>query len=183
MHRIGFVIVGLSLAGATALAQSGTQPAAAAQQAPGATAKAQLKDAKGQDVGEVTLRETPQGVLMQVTLRNVEPGVKAFHIHDVGRCEGPTFQSAGPHFNPSKRQHGIVASSGAHAGDLPNVHVPESRSASVEVLASGLKLAAGDGGLLDANGSAVVLHAKADDYATDPSGNAGDRVACGVVTK
>jgi superoxide dismutase, Cu-Zn family len=183
MTRIHWLGVCLALAGSVALAQSGAQPATGAQPAAGASAKAQLKDAKGQDVGEVTLRETKEGVLLQVQLRNVEPGVKAFHVHDVGRCEAPAFQSAGPHFNPGKHQHGLMASGGAHAGDMPNVHVPESRMLSVEVLAPGVTLSSGAQSLLDANGSAVVLHAKADDYATDPSGNAGDRVACGVVTK
>jgi Cu-Zn family superoxide dismutase len=148
-----------------------------------ATATAKLKDAQGQDVGAVQLRNTPEGVLLTIELESVEPGVKAFHIHDAGRCDAPTFHSAGPHFNPEKQPHGLLPPAGAHAGDLPNIHVPETGMASVELLATGVTLADGERSLLDANGSALVLHAKPDDYASDPAGNAGDRVACGIVIR
>jgi Cu-Zn family superoxide dismutase len=165
-----------------AMAQSNTEPRPSGTNAP-ATATAQLKDAKGQAVGQVKMRETPQGVLLNVELKSVDPGVKAFHIHDAGSCEPPAFQSAGPHFNPAKQPHGLLAPAGAHAGDLPNIHVPETGNLSVEVLATGVSLSSGERSLLDANGSAIVVHAKPDDYASDPAGNAGDRVACGVVTR
>ena len=184
MNRTGVVVIYLAVAGVIACAQSSSAPAeSTGPKGASASATAQLKDAKGQSVGQVKMRETAEGVLLQVELKSVEPGVKAFHIHEAGRCDAPTFQTAGPHFNPEKEAHGLLAQSGAHAGDLPNIHVPESGSASVEVLAHGVTLASGERSLLDANGSAVVLHAKADDYASDPAGNAGDRVACGIVTK
>jgi superoxide dismutase, Cu-Zn family len=149
-----------------------------------ATGKAMLQDAKGQPVGSVDLKETSTGVLLTVDLKNVAPGVKAFHIHDAGSCQPPKFDSAGPHFAPDKTAHGLLNAKGPHNGDLPNVHVPESGVLSFEVLAPGVTLGKDPKtSLFDANGSALVLHSKADDYATDPSGNAGDRIACGVVTK
>jgi Cu-Zn family superoxide dismutase len=159
--------------------------AAQAAQSPSASpgAKATINDAKGQSIGEATLFDTSEGVLIKADLKNVPPGVKAFHIHDAGKCEGPTFQSAGPHFAPEKKSHGLLNPSGPHAGDLPNIHVADSGSLSIEVLAHGVTLKPGPASLLDANGSAIVLHAKADDYASDPAGNAGDRVACGVITR
>jgi Cu-Zn family superoxide dismutase len=179
MNRVVFAFICLAAGGAAVYAQGERHPASS--QAP--TATAQLKNGKGERIGEVKLRDTPNGVLLQVELESVEPGVKGFHIHDVGRCEAPAFQSAGPHFNPTRESHGLLASSGAHAGDLPNIHVPETGMASVEVLASGVTLAPGERSLLDANGAAVVLHANADDYASDPAGNAGDRIACGVIAR
>jgi Cu-Zn family superoxide dismutase len=180
MFRTSVAFICLALASTSVPAQSTSQPQPSTQ---AARASAQLKDAKGQPVGQVQIRETPEGVLLSVELTGVEPGVKAFHIHDAGRCEAPTFQSAGPHFNPEKQPHGLLEPPGAHAGDLPNIHVPETGEASVEVLAQGVTLSQGQASLLDANGSALVLHAKPDDYASDPAGNAGDRVACGIVSR
>lgn len=178
MNRISVAVGCALLSASLAAAQAGQGTKAA----PGA--KATLKDAKGQTVGEVTFREAQNGVLMSVDLRNVPPGDKAFHIHDVGKCEPPTFQSAGPHFAPMKTQHGLLNPAGPHQGDLPNIHVPQSGSVSVEIFAPGVTLKEGaPTSLFDANGSAVVLHAKPDDYTTDPAGNAGDRVACGEVTR
>jgi Cu-Zn family superoxide dismutase len=150
----------------------------------GGTAKATLQDAKGQSVGTATLKETTHGVLLTVDLKNVPPGVKAFHIHDAGSCQPPKFDSAGPHFAPAKNAHGLMNPKGPHNGDLPNIHVPESGMLSFEVLATDVTLGKDPKtSLLDANGSALVIHMKADDYATDPSGNAGDRIACGVIAK
>jgi Cu-Zn family superoxide dismutase len=150
---------------------------------PKADAAADLKDASGRNVGRVTMQETPEGVLMRIQLENLEPGVKAFHVHETGTCEAPAFQSAGGHFNPTEEHHGLLPPKGAHAGDLPNVHIPDTGMLTVEYLATGLTLAAGDRSLFDTDGSAVVVHAAADDYVSDPAGNAGGRIACGVVKK
>jgi Cu-Zn family superoxide dismutase len=128
------------------------------------------------------LRETPGGVLISVDLRGVPPGVHAFHVHATGKCDPPGFQSAGGHFAPGGTHHGLAAQEMPHAGDLPNVHVPDSGSLSFEVLAP-VTLGPGDRSLFDADGAAVVLHATADDYASDPAGNAGARIACGIVTR
>jgi superoxide dismutase, Cu-Zn family len=175
---------------APARAQSGTSPAApAAASVPApamaeVTAVAELKNAQGQKLGDATLRETPGGVLIEVKLSKVPAGAHAFHIHDAGKCEGPAFTTAGGHFNPDGKKHGLMAAAGAHAGDLPNVHVPESGTLAFEFLAAGVNLKAGDArSAFDANGAALVLHAKADDYKTDPAGAAGDRLACGVIEK
>jgi len=182
MYRAGYAFTCLAFACTAVMAQSKPEQGATAAR-PQASATATLKDGKGKEVGAAQLRETPQGVLLTIELKGIEPGVKAFHIHDAGRCEGPTFQSAGPHYNPEKHPHGLLTAGGAHAGDLPNIHVPETGIASVEILATGVTLGQGERSLLDANGSALVLHAKADDYTSDPAGNAGDRMACGIVNR
>jgi superoxide dismutase, Cu-Zn family len=142
-----------------------------------------LKDAQGKTLGEVTLRESSAGVLLKLDLLNVPSGPHALHIHTVGKCEAPDFMTAGGHFNPTAMKHGLLATGGPHAGDMPNQFVPADGKLSVEVLDPNVTLAAGAKSLFDADGSAVVLHATADDYTTDPAGNAGGRIACGVVTK
>ena len=147
------------------------------------TAKASLKDAGGKDVGTVNLTQTPHGVLLKLSLKGVPAGEHAFHIHAVGKCE-PPFTSAGGHFNPGSKKHGMAAADGPHAGDMPNLYVPASGELVVEIANPMISLVKGQpNSLFDADGSAIIIHAGADDYKTDPTGNAGDRIACGVITK
>ena len=145
-------------------------------------AKAELKDAQGQTVGTVVLTDTPHGVLIHATLTNVPAGIHAFHIHQTGTCEAP-FASAGGHFNPGTKQHGITNPMGMHAGDMPNIEVPAGGRLTFDVLDPSVTLAAGPSSVFDADGSALVIHAGPDDYKTDPAGNAGARIACGVITR
>jgi len=151
-------------------------------QAP-ATASATINDAMGKAVGTATLRETGSGVLIKADLMGVPPGTHAIHVHTVGKCDAPMFMTAGGHFAPGMTKHGLLAPGGPHAGDLPNLYVPADGKLSIEILEPNVTLAPGPRSLLDADGSAIVLHATADDYMTDPAGNAGGRIACGVVTK
>jgi Cu-Zn family superoxide dismutase len=148
------------------------------------TVKVKILNAERQDVGEATITETPAGVVVTLTLeekaRGLAPGVHAFHIHAVGKCE-PPFTSAGGHYNPEGRKHGFLAKDGKHAGDLPNIHVPENGRLTAEFLVTGVTLKQGKNRLIDEDGSALVIHAKKDDYRTDPAGDAGDRIACGVI--
>jgi Cu-Zn family superoxide dismutase len=143
-------------------------------------ANAQLKDASGKAVGDIDLVQTPSGVLLKIAIKGLQPGERAFHIHAVGKCE-PPFESAGGHFNPRQHKHGMLSGAG-HAGDMPNLHVPQSGELSVEVMNTAVTLEKGKpNSLFDNDGSSIVIHAKADDYKSDPAGNAGDRVACGVI--
>lgn len=143
-------------------------------------ATAQLKDSSGIAVGDADLVQTDAGVLIKLQLNGLKPGEHAFHIHAVGKCEAP-FESAGAHFNPNHQKHGMMSGEG-HAGDMANLHVPQNGDLSVEVLNREVTLEQGKpNSLLDADGSSLVIHAKADDYQTDPAGNAGDRIACGVI--
>jgi Cu-Zn family superoxide dismutase len=147
------------------------------------TAEVHLQNADSESVGKVMLRDTPHGVLMELDLTNLPPGEHAFHIHEKGQCK-PPFETAGGHLNPTSRQHGFEATTGAHAGDLPNLTVSADGTVKVEVLARDVRLTDASGkGLLDADGSSLVVHAKADDHKTDPAGNSGDRIACGIVAR
>ena len=145
------------------------------------TASAVLRDASGKEVGAATFTVTPSGVLISLDLTAVPPGEHGFHVHTTGKCEPPDFKSAGPHFNPDQTKHGFMTPEGPHAGDLPNLHVPADGKLQVEVLEPNVTLS-GEAPLLDADGSALVIHAGADDYKTDPAGNSGNRIACGVIT-
>jgi Cu-Zn family superoxide dismutase len=172
------VSLAISVAAALALAS----PALAEDKAsPAEKASSVLKDVNGKEVGRATLTATPSGVLVSLDLTSVPPGEHAFHIHAVGKCDPPDFKSAGPHFNPDETKHGLMNPEGPHAGDMPNLHVPADGKLQVEVLNPTVTLSA-ESALLDNDGSALVIHAGADDYMTEPAGNAGDRIACGVVT-
>jgi len=146
------------------------------------TARADLHNEQGKKVGTATLEETPHGVLISLDLDGMSPGTHALHIHEVGKCE-PPFKSAGGHFNPTEKKHGMLSTAGMHAGDLPNINVPESGKLKVDVFATGVTLGSGKNGLFDGDGSSLVIHAAPDDYKTDPAGEAGARVACGVIMK
>jgi Cu-Zn family superoxide dismutase len=143
-------------------------------------ASAVLKDASGKEVGSATFTSTPSGVLINLDVTALPAGDHAFHIHAVGKCEPPKFESAGPHFNPDQTKHGLMNPQGPHAGDMPNLHVGEDGKVKIEVLNPGVSLST-EMALLDEDGAAIVVHAGADDYQTDPAGNAGDRIACGVI--
>jgi Cu-Zn family superoxide dismutase len=142
-------------------------------------AGAELKNQAGESVGSVTLTQTPHGTLMHAKLMNLPAGAHAFHVHAVGKCEAP-FKSAGGHYNPSGAKHGIMNADGKHAGDMPNVHVPDSGALEIEVLAAAVSL---NDDLFDADGAAIVMHEGPDDYMSDPAGAAGPRIACGVIVK
>lgn len=146
------------------------------------TARAELKDADGKTVGEAVLEQSGSDVRITASFTGLSPGTRAFHIHEVGKCE-PPFESAGGHFNPAGKQHGKNNPQGPHAGDLPNLEVPANGRVKVEATATGASLGPGKNGLLDADGSALVVHEGADDYKSDPAGNAGKRIACGVIRR
>jgi Cu-Zn family superoxide dismutase len=150
--------------------------------APGDKATAQMKDRGGKTVGTIALIETPLGMLLTGDLTQLPPGPHGFHAHAVGRCE-PPFTSAGGHFNPNNRKHGFHDAAGSHAGDLANLHASADGKAVVDTFAAGLTLSGGPRSLLDQDGTSLVIHAKIDDYKSDPAGDSGDRIICGVVVK
>jgi Cu-Zn family superoxide dismutase len=141
-----------------------------------------LVNAGGQIVGSVRAWQTTGGVTFRVDATGLPHGIHGIHVHSVGRCDPPDFASAGPHWNPLGRKHGLNNPAGPHAGDLPNVTVAANGVLGDTVTLSGASLTAtGAGALLDADGAALVIHAAADDNLTDPSGNSGPRIACAVI--
>lgn len=157
--------------------------ASAATQSETSAARADLTDAKGQTVGTVTLQETGDGVRLTASVTGLPPGTHGIHFHAKGQCQAPKFESAGDHFNPAGREHGLQNPRGPHAGDLPNLEVRSDGTGRLDHVTRGITLKPGAASVLDADGTAVVVHAKPDDQVGNPSGNSGDRIACGVVTK
>lgn len=139
-----------------------------------------MKNASGGNVGVATLTDTPHGVLIEIDFAGMPPGIHAMHIHETGKCD-PPFTSAGGHLNPEGKKHGFENPEGYHAGDLPNVVIAADGSAKIQIFAAHTHLRSGPTQLFDADGSALVVHAAADDHKSDPAGGAGDRIACGVL--
>ena len=148
----------------------------------GERAAAPLRNAEGQVLGMAIFTQEAQGVRVSVTVKGLSPGEHGIHIHSVGKCEPPDFLSAGPHFNPTNKKHGLTNPEGPHAGDLPNLVVSEDGSAVYEHITDRVTLTPGELSLFDEDGSSLVIHAGPDDQMTDPAGNSGARVLCGVIT-
>jgi len=164
---------------AAASAQSGAQ-----QAQPQPMATAQFQDAQGRPAGQARLIQTPAGVLIEAELRGLPPGEHAFHIHETGRCDAAGgFASAGGHYAPREHKHGYLVEGGPHAGDLPNQFVGQDGVLRAHVLNPNVTLGSGEATLFDADGSALVVHAGVDDYRSQPSGDAGGRLACGVIQR
>lgn len=146
-------------------------------------ARAELRNAQGEKVGRATLTEVKGGVRIALEVSNLPPGVHAFHIHAAGKCEPPEFKSAGAHFNPYGKKHGAKNPEGKHAGDLPNLTVGADGKGRAKVVEKLVTLGSGKGSLFQPGGTSLVIHADPDDEMTDPAGNAGARIVCGVIMK
>jgi Cu-Zn family superoxide dismutase len=147
------------------------------------SAHADIDNAMGQKIGTAKITPMKGGVEIDARVADLPQGTHAIHIHTVGKCEGPAFTTAGGHFNPEMKKHGKDNPDGAHAGDLPNFDVGANGKAHIKTMAMGVTLADGPTSLFHDGGTALVIHAMADDYKTDPAGNSGPRIACGVIEK
>ena len=146
-------------------------------------AHADIVNAQGEKIGTAAFSQTDPGVAIKVDVSSLPAGTHGIHIHTVGKCEGPDFKTAGGHLNPDMKKHGTENPDGPHAGDMPNFEVGSDGQAHTTIIAKGVTLGSGPNSLFHDGGTAIVIHEKADDYKTDPSGNSGNRIACGVVQK
>lgn len=173
MRALALGLALLMLAGCASMSPSATS----------ITATAELRNVSGQPVGTAMFTQVDSIVRIVIEAQGLPSGIKGVHIHEVGACEGPTFSSAGGHFNPLGKQHGSLNPQGPHAGDLASITVGADGKGRMETTTELITLGTGASSLFDANGSALVIHAAPDDFRTDPTGNSGARIACGTISK
>jgi len=171
LHKSLTLMAAVFLAGTLSAADAGRK-----------SATAELKDANGQTVGHAKFKQGKNAVLLTVTATNLPAGEHAIHVHAVGKCEAPDFKTAGGHFNPENKKHGLLNPEGHHAGDMANFRVRASGKGAYRATLPGVTLeGSGANSLFHEGGTALVVHEKADDMMTDPAGNAGTRIACGPI--
>jgi superoxide dismutase, Cu-Zn family len=147
------------------------------------SAHADIVNAQGNKIGTAVFHSSGTGVRIEVNVSQLPPGTHGIHIHNVGKCEGPDFTSAGPHLNPTSKHHGKDNPEGPHAGDLLNIEVKTDGNVKASLLDPNVTLGPGLNSVFHEGGTSLIIHAAADDYKTDPAGNSGARIACGLITK
>lgn len=173
--------IGLGALGLMLMHSACGLPAASANPATGPV-NVDIVNSKGQAVGKAVLTQQDNGVRIHIEASKLPPGVHGIHFHETGKCGTPDFKNAGAHFNPGKKQHGFHNPKGFHAGDLPNITVKDDGTVVADLVSNQVSLVKGQpNSLIKKGGSALVIHEQADDYKTDPAGNSGNRIACGVI--
>jgi superoxide dismutase, Cu-Zn family len=177
------LLLSLACSGPTAPGPDAGSAGSATPSFAAASATANLKDGTGRTVGRATLSEAGGSVRVVVDVEGLPPGEKALHIHEVGRCQPPSFESAQAHFNPLAEEHGTANPRGPHAGDLPNIAIDASGRGHLEITTTRVSLSPGPMSVFDRDGSAMIIHAAPDDMRSDPGGNSGARIACGDIVR
>jgi Cu-Zn family superoxide dismutase len=184
MKKMLWILLGMFLLAVLGCGGGGEKASQATSKAKATEAEVTLVDSQGKKVGKAMLEETPKGVKITLDVENLPPGEHAFHIHEKAACDPPDFKTAGGHFNPYGKEHGLKNPKGPHAGDLPNITIGSDGRGHFEIMAPLVTLKSGEkNSVFQPGGTSLMIHQGPDDYVSDPAGHAGPRIACGPIVK